>query len=134
MGTGQDLDNGRDPILLDPGHDPLEAVSRRLGNDRTVRRGAPPLVDDASHLLNLPGFVFEYLVLPQIAGARKTVHLLGQVNVAWLAAGLLLVREAGGYVTDLDGGEAMLKKGHIVAGNESMHRGLLQLVNGAVAA
>ena len=34
--------------------------------------------------------VFEYLVLPQIAGARKTVHLLGQVNVAWLAAGLLL--------------------------------------------
>jgi len=34
--------------------------------------------------------VFEYLVLPQIAGARRTVHLLGQVNVAWLAAGLLL--------------------------------------------
>ena len=48
-----------------------------------------------------------------------------------MAAGLLLVREAGGFVTDLDGGEAMLEKGHIVAGNESMHGGLLELLKGA---
>ena len=42
-----------------------------------------------------------------------------------MAAGLLLVREAGGFVTDLDGGEAMFAKGHIIAGNETMHRELL---------
>ena len=35
-----------------------------------------------------------------------------------MAAGIMLVREAGGFVTDLDGGDAMLAKGHIVAGNE----------------
>ena len=32
--------------------------------------------------------VVEYLVLPQIAGARRTVHLLGRVNVGWLLAGV----------------------------------------------
>ena len=48
---------------------------------------------------------------------------------AWdMAAGLLMVREAGGYVTDLDGGDAMLDKGHIVAGNEAIHAALLKLL------
>lgn len=32
----------------------------------------------------------EYLVLPQLAGARKSLSLLGQVNPAWLVAGALL--------------------------------------------
>jgi myo-inositol-1(or 4)-monophosphatase len=51
---------------------------------------------------------------------------------AWdMAAGLLMVREAGGYVTDLDGGDAMLDKGHIVAGNEAIHAGLLKLLKGS---
>jgi myo-inositol-1(or 4)-monophosphatase len=50
-----------------------------------------------------------------------------------MAAGLLLVREAGGFVTDLDGGEAMLEKGHIIAGNESMHGALLELLKGAAS-
>src|SRR5215831_18979084 len=43
-----------------------------------------------------------------------------------LAAGTLLVREAGGFVTDLDGGDAMLEKGSIVAGNEAIHRELMR--------
>jgi myo-inositol-1(or 4)-monophosphatase len=48
---------------------------------------------------------------------------------AWdMAAGTLMVREAGGFVTDLDGGDAMLAKGHIVAGNETMQRELLRLL------
>ena len=48
-----------------------------------------------------------------------------------LAAGILLIREAGGYVTDLDGGEAMLETGGIVAGNEAVHRQLLEQLRGA---
>jgi len=32
--------------------------------------------------------IVEYLVLPQIAGARKSLHLLADVNTGWLAAGL----------------------------------------------
>ena len=48
-----------------------------------------------------------------------------------IAAGIVLLREAGGYVTDLDGGEAMLEQGSICAGNEYIQRSLLALVRGA---
>jgi putative heme transporter len=34
--------------------------------------------------------IVEYLVLPQIAGARKAVHTLGKVEPGWLVAGVLL--------------------------------------------
>lgn len=48
---------------------------------------------------------------------------------AWdVAAGVLLVKEAGGFVTDARGGDAMLTDGSIVAGNEHMHKELLALV------
>jgi myo-inositol-1(or 4)-monophosphatase len=48
-----------------------------------------------------------------------------------MAAGLLLVREAGGFVTDLDNGDDMFGKGHIVAGNEAIHRALIDLLQSA---
>ena len=48
-----------------------------------------------------------------------------------MAAGILMVREAGGFVTDLDNGDAMLAKGHILAGNETMHHELLGLLKTA---
>jgi len=48
-----------------------------------------------------------------------------------MAAGILLIREAGGFVSDIDGGEAILTKGSIVAGNETMHRELLRLLQDA---
>jgi myo-inositol-1(or 4)-monophosphatase len=48
-----------------------------------------------------------------------------------IAAGLLMVREAGGFVTDLDGKDAMFTKQHIVAGNDTIHRELLTLLKAA---
>ena len=51
---------------------------------------------------------------------------------AWdMAAGILLVREAGGVVTDLDGGAEMLETGHILAANEVLHRPMLELIRSA---
>ena len=51
---------------------------------------------------------------------------------AWdMAAGLLLVREAGGFVSDLDGGDDMFAKHNIVAGNEPLHSDLRALLKGA---
>ncbi|PRH84730.1 inositol monophosphatase [Labrys okinawensis] len=44
-----------------------------------------------------------------------------------LAAGIVLVREAGGFVTDIRGGDTMLDTGDTVAGNEAIHKGLLGL-------
>jgi uncharacterized protein (TIRG00374 family) len=34
--------------------------------------------------------IVEYLVVPELVGASKDLYLLGQVNAAWLAAGLVL--------------------------------------------
>ena len=50
---------------------------------------------------------------------------------AWdMAAGLLMVREAGGFVTDINGGADMFGTSSIVAANANMHKSLLGLVSG----
>lgn len=47
-----------------------------------------------------------------------------------LAAGTLLIREAGGVVTDLEGHDAPVAAGPIVAGNAAMHGWLLEQLRG----
>jgi len=48
-----------------------------------------------------------------------------------IAAGILMVQEAGGIVTDLEGNPPQLKEGAFVAGNPAMHTWLLQTVRRA---
>ena len=51
---------------------------------------------------------------------------------AWdLAAGIIIVQEAGGFVTDLDGGMDTLTKGSVVAGNHDIQSALLAAFKGA---
>ncbi|MBV9862670.1 MAG: inositol monophosphatase [Alphaproteobacteria bacterium] len=45
-----------------------------------------------------------------------------------IAAGLLLVREAGGYVSDLAGGQEMMASGDVLAANDHLHRPLADLL------
>ena len=45
-----------------------------------------------------------------------------------VAGGALLVREAGGLVSDADGGQDWLRGGHIVAAGEAVHGALLPLI------
>jgi myo-inositol-1(or 4)-monophosphatase len=45
-----------------------------------------------------------------------------------IAAGVVLIREAGGRITRLDGGEDVLNHGDIVAGNPVMHEWILNLL------
>jgi myo-inositol-1(or 4)-monophosphatase len=47
-----------------------------------------------------------------------------------MAAGMVIVKEAGGFVSDLDGGQDMFTKTTIVAGNETIHRKLRETVTG----
>ena len=48
-----------------------------------------------------------------------------------VAAGVMLIREAGGVVTTLEGGDDVLGHGSIVAGNPTLHRWLMELLGAA---
>jgi len=45
-----------------------------------------------------------------------------------IAAGIVLVREAGGFVTDMDGKNDMLKSGNIIAANDQLHGTLSKIL------
>ncbi len=46
-----------------------------------------------------------------------------------IAAGVLIVQEAGGLITDLNGGHDFMESGDIVAGNSKMIKGMLQTIH-----
>jgi myo-inositol-1(or 4)-monophosphatase len=48
-----------------------------------------------------------------------------------IAAGIVLVREAGGFVSDLDGGDEMLAKGSLCAGSDQIRKALLTILRAA---
>lgn len=89
-------------------------------------------------------------VAPSVAGIRR--FGAAALDLAWVAAGrfdgfwerplkpwdvaagILMVREAGGYVSDFRGGDKPMERGEIVAGNDQIHSKLHRLVAGAVRA
>jgi len=49
-----------------------------------------------------------------------------------VAAGILMVREAGGFVSDFRGGDQMIDRKEVIAGNDATHSKLHKLVAGAL--
>jgi len=47
-----------------------------------------------------------------------------------IAAGIVIVREAGGVVTDFDGGHDMFARGQVVASNGLIHQAMLDILHG----
>lgn len=45
-----------------------------------------------------------------------------------IAAGVVLIEEAGGTVTDFFGGRSFIESGHIVAGNGKLHEWMLEAI------
>jgi myo-inositol-1(or 4)-monophosphatase len=100
---------------------------------------------------NLPRFtrILE-AVSPEVAGIRRFGS--AALDLAWvaagrfdgfweedlkpwdIAAGILLVREAGGFVTDFRGGERALELGQVLAANDQIHSRLHKLVGSALRA
>lgn len=70
------------------------------------------------------------LDLSDVACGRFEAFWEMYLNVWDVAAGILLVREAGGRVTDLNGDDARLSGGPIVASNGWMHDWLLDALHG----
>jgi myo-inositol-1(or 4)-monophosphatase len=146
-------------LVYNPASDELFTAERGKGaflNDKRLRVAARRRLADAVVSCPLPHMGRGDLALgnkelaavqPHVAGLRRfgaaaldfAWLAAGRVDGYWernlspwdIAAGALLVREAGGFVTDLDGGDAMLSKGHVVAGNEVMHRELLAVLKRA---
>ncbi len=88
-------------------------------------------------------------ILPQVAGLRRpgaaaldlAYVAAGRFDGFWemglqawdMAAGVLLIREAGGFVSDLKGGENYFTTGDIVAGNPKVFKALLQTLHPIVS-
>lgn len=80
------------------------------------------------HVAGLRRFGAAALDLAWVAAGRLDGYWERDVKPWDMAAGLILVREAGGFVSDCDGGDEMLEKGHIVAGNETMQKEILRML------
>lgn len=146
-------------IVYNPANDELFVAERGKGaflNDKRIRVAARERFADAVVACSLPHYGRGDLALAryEIAAAQKKFAGLrrygaaaldlawvaaGRLDAYWerdlapwdLAAGSILVREAGGFVSDLDGRDAIFTKGEIAAGNETMHGELLRLLNEA---
>jgi myo-inositol-1(or 4)-monophosphatase len=81
-----------------------------------------------AHVAGLRRFGSAALDLAWIAAGRFDGYWERNLSPWDLAAGILLVREAGGFVTDLAGGDAILDTGGVIAGNETVHRDLLRVL------
>jgi myo-inositol-1(or 4)-monophosphatase len=71
------------------------------------------------------------LDLAWVAAGRFDAYWERDLSPWDLAGGVILVREAGGFATDLDGGDTPWLAGDVVAGNESMHRELIGVLKTA---
>jgi len=71
------------------------------------------------------------LDLAYIAAGRFDAYWERNLSPWDFAAGVLMVREAGGYVTDLEDRERTMEPGDIIAGNDTMHREVLGLLKSA---
>ena len=147
-------------LVYNPVSDEMFTAERGKGaflNDRRLRVASRRGLADAVIACGLPhrgrgdlalGLREIGAVQDKVAGLRRfgaaaldlAFVAAGRVDGYWernlspwdMAAGLLLVREAGGFVSDLDGGDAMFTKRHIAAGNESINRDLLAALKTAL--
>jgi len=143
-------------VIYDPTRDELFWAEKGFGaylNDRRIRvserrnlvdcliaTGAP-FMGNGDHELFLDQ---AREVLAETSGIRRlgvasldlAYVAAGRVDGFWenglqpwdIAAGIILVKEAGGYVTDRTGRDGMMDSGDVVAANARMHHRLLKLV------
>jgi myo-inositol-1(or 4)-monophosphatase len=83
------------------------------------------------HVAGLRRFGAAALDLAWVAAGRVDAFWERDLSSWDTAAGIVIVREAGGYVTDMDGGDAIFAKKQVIAGNEFLHRELLGMLKEA---
>jgi myo-inositol-1(or 4)-monophosphatase len=146
-------------VILDPIKDELYWAERGVGaylNDRRIRVSSRRNLGEALLATGIPfqehgdhsAFATELTaVMPKVAGVRRfgaaaldlAYVAAGRYEGFWesglspwdMAAGILLVREAGGYVTEIGGGEKMLDSGSVLAANDKLHSVIQRLLSPA---
>jgi myo-inositol-1(or 4)-monophosphatase len=146
-------------LIYNPINDEMFTAERGKGaylNDRRIRVAVRKRLAEAVFACGLPHlgrgdlaqFRQEFVVIQdKVAGLRRfgsaALDLAwvaaGRLDAYWernisawdIAAGLLIVREAGGFVSDCEGKDAMFTTGDIVAGNETMHSELVAMLKSA---
>ncbi len=146
-------------LIYNPANDELFIAERGKGaflNDQRIRVAGRKRLAEAVLACGLPHIGRGDLALArketsamqeQVAGLRRfgaaALDLAwvaaGRLDGYWerdlkpwdMAAGLILVREAGGFVSDCDGGDGMFAQGHIVAGNDAIQKEVLRVLKGA---
>jgi myo-inositol-1(or 4)-monophosphatase len=141
-------------VVYNPANDELFTAERGKGaflNDRRLRVAARKRLADSVVACALPHPSRGNVVLARnehgavqerVAGLRRfgaaALDLAwvaaGRFDAYWerglspwdMAAGIALVREAGGFVTDLEGRDIALTSSGILAANEAIHRDLLR--------
>ncbi|HEV2000467.1 MAG TPA: inositol monophosphatase family protein [Xanthobacteraceae bacterium] len=146
-------------IVFHPTSDELFMAERGRGayvNDRRLRVAARRELADCVVCCGIPhrgrGDTARFraelgAVQDQVAGVRRTGA--AALDLAWvaagrfdgfwerglsawdIAAGVVILREAGGFATDLNGAEEVLDKDTIVAGNEHVHAALRKVLQAA---
>jgi myo-inositol-1(or 4)-monophosphatase len=143
-------------VVYNPAMDELYTAERGGGafmNDRRLRVAGRTKLIDAVIGCGVPhlgrgqhgNFLVELRnVMAEVSGVRRlgsasldlAYVAAGRMDGFWetglsawdVAAGILLIREAGGFISDFAGGQNMLDGGSIVAGNEIIQRALLKTV------
>ncbi|WP_300304636.1 inositol monophosphatase family protein [Ferrovibrio sp.] len=143
-------------IVLDVVRDELFWAEKGVGayvNERRLRVSARRKLTEAVFGTGIPfhgkpghaAFVKDLTsIMPEVAGIRRMgaaaldlcYVAAGRFDGFWesglsawdMAAGIVLVREAGGMVTDLAGGDQMLASGGIIAANDVLHAPLRKLL------
>jgi myo-inositol-1(or 4)-monophosphatase len=143
-------------VVYEPVHDELYHAEKGGGtflNDRRLRVSARRKMEESVFATGIPfkgipGHESFLETVPKVMSAVAGIRRFGSAALdmayvsagryegywetgikPWdIAAGIILVREAGGYVTDRKGGQDMFGLGSIVAANDQLHRTLLDLV------
>jgi myo-inositol-1(or 4)-monophosphatase len=148
-------------VVYEPIHDEMFWAEKGAGaflNDRRLRVSARRRMDESIFATGIPfkGKTDHALILRQLgavmevsAGVRRfgaaaldlAYVAAGRYDGFWeiglqpwdVGAGIVLIREAGGYVTGIDGGRDPQRGRDIVAANDHLHRDLLSIIGRAAA-
>ncbi len=143
-------------VIYDPLRDELFTASRGSGAKLNDRRLRVTKAKDVQGSLLGTGFPFRcpqyaetYLAMfadmfNRVADMRRAGSAAldlayvaaGRLDGYWeigleqwdIAAGILLVEESGGIISDFTGGDSYLQQGNLIVGNVAVHRGILNAI------